>query len=99
MLKEKITKRLRKEIELIYSILCNRWCRTFIGLIILLGTTSVIIQSFDLNQEYNYYFQIISFVCAFIFTIEYILRIISAPMEYPQYNSIKARLMYLISFM
>ncbi len=97
--KEKIENQFRKKEQNISQILSAKWCRYFIGLIIFLGTSSIILQSFDTDKEYNTSFQTISFFCAFIFTIEYALRLFSAPADYPGINPLKARLIYIISFM
>ena len=98
-LKNRIKKGLKRNENFISKILKSKWCRFFIGLMILIGITAVVFQSFDIKQEYKYLFQFISYVCAFIFTIEYILRIISAPMEYPGKHSLKSRIIYIFSFM
>ncbi len=97
--KEKIENQIKKKERKISEILSSRLCRSFIALIIIIGTSSIILQSFDTKNEYLTSFQTISFFCAFIFTIEYILRVISAPADYPHKHSFKARFTYIISFM
>ncbi len=65
---------------------------------IVASIASTVISSFDWASEYRLALFGIVYFAAIIFTIEYILRIIAAPANYPQTAPWKARLKYLFSF-
>ena len=94
------TKRFKsRQYRNISTLLHSRPIRIVLATVIMLGLFSVIAQSFESMTRYSILFHIISFFSALIFTIEYILRIISAPHEHPHTSSFKARLRYIFSFM
>ena len=57
---------------------------SFLIILILLNVAAVICNSFDnLNNSYNKFFTIFEYISVSIFTIEYLLRIWTAPEKYP----------------
>lgn len=72
---------------------------TFIMILITLNVASVFIESFNISEKFNNglkYFEICSIA---IFTIEYLLRVWTAPCLYPEKTNLQARLKYIFSFM
>ncbi len=69
--------------------------------LICIGIASVILMSFDEMAKYKYFFNIASFLSAFIFTVEYIIRIYIAPIcsIINHRHWLKARIEYMTSFM
>lgn len=67
--------------------------------LITLNVASIFIESFNISEKLSNelkYFEICSIV---IFTIEYLLRVWTAPCLYPEKSRIKARIKYIFSFM
>ncbi|MGL4293555.1 MAG: ion transporter [Bacteroidales bacterium] len=73
--------------------------RWFIGLLILIGLTATVLNSYPKMEHHKYFFYTVAFFSAIFFTFEYILRIFAAPAMYAQEAAWKARLKYLFSFM
>lgn len=59
---------------------------------------SVICSSFASSAPFRAQLFLFNYVASFVFTIEYVLRLISAPMLYPQKRGWLARLKYIFSF-
>ena len=59
---------------------------------------SVILQSFSNLSDYIVLLFSVTFFSSVVFTIEYVLRIIAAPAQYPNLPAYRARLKYLLSF-
>lgn len=73
--------------------------RRTLNLIVLINISSVLLSPFNtINAIYDF-FLVISFFSAFIFTIEYILRIYSAPARHRSMSLLRARFKYVMSFM
>ena len=70
-------------------------------ILICLNIAAVIIESFDtIHIQYSTYFQFFEYFSVIIFTIEYLLRIWTAPYKYPSLNkSWISYLRFIISFM
>lgn len=69
-----------------------------IRIIVFCCISSVILQSFREMAGYQITLYAITFLSSLVFTVEYILRIISAPCLYPYKTGFKARLKYIFSF-
>lgn len=69
-------------------------------ILIVLSVASVILSTFDNIPSYvtelNSYFELFSIT---VFSIEYLLRIWTADMLYPEYGRVKSRIKYVFSFM
>ena len=78
-----------KSVRLLYTIL------------ICIGIASVVLESFNGMEKYEYIFDIASFLSAFIFTVEYIIRIYISPIctLINGRHWFKARIEYIFSFM
>ncbi|MDO5707016.1 MAG: ion transporter [Andreesenia angusta] len=75
--------------------------RSFDILIIIAILTNLFIAvfaTFDISKKYENHIYILEFITIIIFTIEYALRVWTAPLLYPYTKSIKARLKYIFSF-
>lgn len=77
----------------------SRLVRIFMATLIAVGVFTVILQSFPDMEKYQVFFYSVSVLSALFFTIEYVLRIICAPVEYPELSVWKARKKYMTSFM
>ena len=85
--------------QFVLQVLSLKPVRWFIALLILIGITATVLNSYPEMNKYRNLFYGIAFLSAFIFTIEYVMRFYSAPALYPKIKSWKARLKYCISFM
>lgn len=65
---------------------------------ILISITAIIASSFKEMAEYKIELFGITYLSSFIFMIEYIARIVSAPAKYPELKRFQARLRYTFSF-
>lgn len=90
---------IRRRREHVAAILHSRGVRIFMIVLIGLGLGAIVLQSFSGMQAYRYLFYSISVLSALIFTVEYLLRIYIAPVEYPDCTPFRARLHYIGSFM
>lgn len=85
--------------EGVLDFLALKSVRWFIGLLIMVGITSTVLNSYPEIKQFRYVFDVATIISAFIFTIEYILRIYSAPMLYPREKAWRSYLRYMVSFM
>lgn len=69
-----------------------------IGLIIL-NVIAIIIETFTIPEVLKSVLSVIETVSVIIFTIEYLLRLWTADLLYPNYGAIKSRIKYVFSFM
>lgn len=91
----------------IYNIICDdnqhntvgKIFNTVIVLLILLNVVTIITDTFDLPPTAKIIINYIDTVSVIIFTIEYLLRIFSADLIYPNLSPIRARIKYIFSFM
>lgn len=70
----------------------------FVLFFILIAIVSIILSSFEEMKEYSSRFFHIIYISSMVFLCEYILRILSAPANYPNISAIKARCKYVLSF-
>lgn len=89
----------QKLMQLILKFLSLKQVRWFMGLLIITGITATVLNSYPEMAKYRNLFYVVAFFSAFIFTIEYVLRILSAPALYTCKHKWRARLKYLTSFM
>lgn len=66
---------------------------------ILLNVCVVIADTFDVNEKTKMVFNVIEYVSVIIFTIEYILRVWTADLLYPNKRKVIAKLKYIFSFL
>lgn len=83
----------------IHRHLMKKWFQYFVLFFIIGSIFSIIYSSFDESEPYRSRLFLFNYLASFIFTIEYILRLIAAPVQYPRYNRAwRARLHYIFSF-
>lgn len=71
----------------------------FIILLICINVISIFIETFSISEDVSHIFKIIEIFSVIVFTIEYILRVWTAPFLYPNSSKIKATFKYIFSFM
>lgn len=76
----------------------SKWFHYFVLFFIVASISAIISSSFRSARPYLLLLFATTYLAAFIFTIEYLLRIIAAPANHPQLPPYKARLRYLFSF-
>ena len=67
-------------------------------LVIIFSISAIVISSFSWSRPYRTPLFSIIYFSAIVFTVEYILRIITAPANHPEIAGWKARLRYIFSF-
>lgn len=72
---------------------------SFIMTLITLNVASVFIETFNISSNFAYTLKIFEIVSISIFTIEYLLRLWTAPYLFPKCSHIKSRIKYIFSFM
>lgn len=72
---------------------------TIIVVFIMLNITFIIIETFNPPSWFIPIYNVVEFITVVVYTIEYFLRIWTAPLKYPEEKTYKARLKYMISFM
>ncbi|WP_455995461.1 ion transporter [Phocaeicola barnesiae] len=83
----------------IHRQLMNKWTQRFVLFFIVGSILSIVLSSFEESAPYRSWLFAFNYLASFIFTIEYTLRIIAAPGQYPNIqNSWKARFRYIFSF-
>lgn len=97
-------KKLKKRIfEIIQSAnsgdLPSRIFDLFIMALIIINTISIMVDTFALPQNIKNVIRMIDISTSIIFSIEYVLRIWTAPFLYPDKSSTMARIRYIFSFM
>lgn len=70
-----------------------------IMVLITLNVISVFIESFTISAQLSYYLRNFEIYSIVVFTIEYFLRVWTAPCLFPDKSRIKARFLYIFSFM
>ena len=91
----------------IYNIICDdnqhntvgKIFNTVIVLLILLNVVTIVADTFDLPSTAKTVINYIDTISVIIFTIEYLLRIFTADLLFPNISPIRARLKYIFSFM
>ena len=69
-----------------------------IGLIIL-NVIAIIVETFTIPEALKSILSVIEAISVIIFTVEYMLRLWTADLLYPQYGAVKSRIKYVFSFM
>ena len=82
----------------IHQQLKRKWFQYIVLFFIVGSISSIIYSSFEEAKPYRAQLFLFNYISSFVFTIEYVLRLIAAPMQYPQLGLIKARLKYMFSF-
>ncbi|EHE99988.1 ion transporter [Enterocloster citroniae] len=71
----------------------------FIMLLVIINSITIMIDTFSLPQNFKTTIRIIDTSTSIIFSIEYALRIWTAPFLFPNKSNTKARIRYIFSFM
>ena len=82
----------------IAEILNNQFTQYFVSFFITISILAVIASSFEEMKPYQIYLFGITYISSFVFLIEFVARIFSAPISYPKMNAFRARLKYTFSF-
>lgn len=83
----------------IHRQLMKRWFHSFVLFFIIGSIFTVIYGSFQEAAPYRSLLYLFNYLASFIFTIEYALRILAAPVQYPHYrHAWRARIHYLRTF-
>lgn len=67
--------------------------------LILLSVSFILLETFPIGQRIHHFLYVFEVGIASFFTVEYVLRVWTAPMEYPDLRPDKARMHYIFSFM
>ena len=68
-------------------------------LMILLSVSFILIETFQIPILIHKFLFVFEVIIAILFAVEYVLRVWTAPIEYPDVRPDKARMMYIFSFM
>lgn len=82
----------------IHHQLMKKWFQYFVLFFIIGSITAIILGSFAEAAPYRYQLYHFNYVASFIFTIEYLLRLFAAPVQYPHRKVWISRLRYTLSF-
>lgn len=82
----------------IFRLLQSRFTHYTVLFFILISIAAIMASTYEEMQPYRILLFSITFISSFVFLIEYILRIFSAPAMYPHLNSARARTRYTMSF-
>lgn len=83
----------------IHRQLMKKWFQYFVLFFIIGSIFSIVYGSFEESAPYREWLYSFNYLASFIFTVEYILRIVAAPVQYATCkHAWKARLRYLFSF-
>lgn len=97
---EKLKRRIFETIEVSEdSTIAGKIFDVFLISLILLNIVLVIGDTFNLPEHIRAVSRCLDVISVIIFTIEYLLRVWTADMLYPQYGKVKSRLKYIFSFM
>ncbi len=73
--------------------------RLFLAFLIVTGIATLILGSYQEMEKYKILFLAISYISAFIFTIEFLVRLYVSPLYYGNHHWLRARKEYLTTFM
>ena len=82
----------------IFRFLQSKFANYFVMFFILISILAVMASTFEEMAPYQLSLFSITYVSSFIFLLEYIARILTAPSLYPQKKSVRARINYITSF-
>lgn len=68
-------------------------------ILILLSVSSILIETFPISEGFHQFLHTFEVTVAIFFAVEYVLRVWTAPMDYPEMRPDKARMRYIFSFM
>lgn len=71
----------------------------FIISLIIINVITIIIETFNISENFQHILSIIENISIIIFTVEYLLRVWTADLYKPEISKAKARLKYMVSFM
>ena len=73
--------------------------RIFLAVLIIMGIATLVLASYQEMASYKPIFQAISYISAFIFAIEFVIRLYVAPLHFGNHHWLRARKEYLTTFM
>lgn len=83
----------------IHRQLMKKWFQYFVLFFIIGSIFSIIYSSFDESEPYRSSLFLFNYLASFVFTIEYGLRLLAAPLQYSRFRKAwRARLHYIFSF-
>lgn len=83
----------------IHRQLMAKWFRYFVMFFIFGSIFSIVYSSYEVSKPYRNYLFIFNYFASFVFTIEYALRLVSAPLQYTRFKKAwRARIHYITSF-
>lgn len=82
----------------IFHVLQSKFAHYFVLFFILISIVAVMASTFEEMQPYQVSLFSITYISSFVFLLEFVLRIFSAPALYPHLKRIRARLKYIFSF-
>ena len=82
----------------IYRFLQGRFAHYFVLFFILISIAAVMASTFEVMRPYQFSLFGITYISSFIFLLEFIARIFSAPSLYPHLKPFRARCKYIMSF-
>lgn len=68
-------------------------------ILIFLSVSFILVETFPIGENVYHFIYISELVIACIFAVEYVLRVWTAPLDYPELRPDKARMRYIFSFM
>lgn len=68
-------------------------------ILILLSVSFIFLETFPISVQLHQFLYVFEVIIAIFFAIEYVLRVWTAPMDYPEMRPDKARMRYIFSFM
>ena len=76
----------------------HRYFESFITLFIILSIIEIILESFQsLSDSYRFLFDAFEYLVVIIFTVEYLLRLWTADLKYPNHGKLRSRIKFITS--
>ena len=82
----------------IHRQLMSKWFQYFVLFFIIGSIASIIFSSFESSAPYRKQLFSFNYVASFVFTVEYLLRLIASPLQFRGKGAWKSRLQYVFSF-
>lgn len=98
MVKTSIKEHRMKVFGLIQRYLMGKFVHYFVLFCILISIGAIFASSFESMNAYQLPLFGVTYLTSFVFLVEYVLRIFSAPAVHKEYSETKSRLMYIFSF-
>lgn len=96
--KAEIRNRHMRLYNFILQSLKGKFVHYFVLVFILISIGAVMATSFEACQPYKSLLFGVTYFSSFVFLVEYVLRVLAAPVKYPEASFIRARFKYMLSF-